>query len=241
MPLYREQDVERRAWGKHGGPEAFDAYLDKLQQRHVKKHGPHKPFTQPAQYASRGGMVYIVGLKESQISCDRYVGKSPTLLRIKQKMPEWIWKACNEALEWQDLRNYESLALGGRGFFVRDQDREGPMERALELSRRYPERPKDPLVSSPSVDMLREVLTTAPAIPKGEAYDEIIHELVRYEDFAGDVSYRWSDAYVGRICSALFGVIQEHGTGDEGWRTARWEVYDKVRFFPGCRLLQPSS
>ncbi|KAI0671208.1 hypothetical protein C8Q78DRAFT_1079124 [Trametes maxima] len=29
MHLYRERDIERRAWERRGGPEAFDAYIEK--------------------------------------------------------------------------------------------------------------------------------------------------------------------------------------------------------------------
>ncbi|TFY73572.1 hypothetical protein EWM64_g10440, partial [Hericium alpestre] len=52
MHLYVEREVERLAWKKHGGPEGWKWYLDKLRATHEKQH-PNKPFPHPGQIDER--------------------------------------------------------------------------------------------------------------------------------------------------------------------------------------------
>ncbi|KAI0655402.1 hypothetical protein C8Q70DRAFT_936318 [Cubamyces menziesii] len=54
--MYKEQDVERKAWERHGGPEGFETYLQKLYERHVKA-GKNTPFVVPVQYAHQDWMM----------------------------------------------------------------------------------------------------------------------------------------------------------------------------------------
>ncbi|EJD33571.1 hypothetical protein AURDEDRAFT_177347 [Auricularia subglabra TFB-10046 SS5] len=52
---YKEREVERIAWRKHGGPEGFKAYLDLLKERWdqaqaKKQPADRKPFPAPVSY-----------------------------------------------------------------------------------------------------------------------------------------------------------------------------------------------
>jgi hypothetical protein len=94
----------------------------------------------------------------------------------------------------------------------------------------YPLRPSGSVPSTESVDNLREILARAPRIPEdGNGYDEI-DGMVRYETFhpEWDVWYDWDVTYYDEVFQALIEVVKEHGVGDEGWASARWEVYDTV-------------
>jgi len=43
----------------------------------------------------------------------------------------------------------------------------------------------------------------------------------------GDIHWNWASSYVKEVKDALIAVIREHGAGQDGWKTVRWEVYDK--------------
>ena len=40
--------------------------------------------------------------------------------------------------------------------------------------------------------------------------------------------FDWNRDYCNEVFHVLIEVVKEHGVGDEGWRSARWEVYDTV-------------
>ncbi|KAI0655400.1 hypothetical protein C8Q70DRAFT_1019504 [Cubamyces menziesii] len=117
----------------------------------------------------------------------------------------------------------------GLGLYSRDRDRERPMEAALTLAKTYPPRPAERLPSSPAVDSLRTVLDEAPRMPKNHRWGEDVEgmETTHHSWPDEDYTYEWNSAYLDRVFAALIEVIGVHGVGDEGWRSARWEVYDK--------------
>ncbi|TFY82475.1 hypothetical protein EWM64_g1537 [Hericium alpestre] len=47
MHLYKAVDVELIAWKKHGGPDAFEAMLDAMEEKHEKRKGSRRPFRRP--------------------------------------------------------------------------------------------------------------------------------------------------------------------------------------------------
>ncbi|KAI1783574.1 hypothetical protein LXA43DRAFT_321537 [Ganoderma leucocontextum] len=236
MYIYKERDIERRAWERHGGPEAFDKYLAKWRESYLKKNGPRAHFTQPRTYEDPHGEVSIVSIKPgiSRLGpVDPYVGRSPTLLNIKNQMAPWLWTAYNKALSAIDDLNWEASAFGGPGFFMRDKDREGPMKDALVLAPTYPPRPTEPLPSSASMDKVRAVLAEAANLPEGGpgwGRDDV-PGLTFVSGYGGAGEpfdyYEWSGDYFESLFAALIEVIDAHGLGPEGLEGIRWEVYDK--------------
>ncbi|KAM5536915.1 hypothetical protein V8D89_009462 [Ganoderma adspersum] len=66
MHIYKERDIKRRAWERHGGPEGFNKYLVKLRASHLKKNGPGFYFTQPSTYDDPRGGVQVTHALEDQ-------------------------------------------------------------------------------------------------------------------------------------------------------------------------------
>jgi hypothetical protein len=90
--------------------------------------------------------------------------------------------------------------------------------------------PSGSLASTESVDKLRETLAQVLRIPEdGNGSDEIVG-MVWYETFhpEWDVSYDWDEIYYDEVFQMLIKVVKQHGVGDTGWASARWEVYDTV-------------
>ncbi|PIL34994.1 hypothetical protein GSI_02781 [Ganoderma sinense ZZ0214-1] len=250
MFLYNEREVERRAWERHGGPEAFDAYLEKLRKRHVAKKGTTSRFVQPASYDPEGARATRACYRDRDMTPENNpmciypnvvppwesydeAAVSAERARIQEAMPPWLWEACTRSVDelykaqiiygW--LEN--ALSEGGRW------DELSPMRAALTVTSLYPARPSEPLLSSPSVDRLRAVLANAARVPEvGSGYGKPVDGLedlqMHFPDFVQ--WYDWSAAYLERVFTAILGVIEEHGVGAEGWESVRWEVYDKAGF-----------
>ncbi|KAI0329016.1 hypothetical protein GY45DRAFT_929268 [Cubamyces sp. BRFM 1775] len=226
--MFKEQDIERKAWERHGGPDAFEAYLQKLRERHTKA-GRTTPFVQPAQYNQPTiGTVSIVQLNPLPATYDPHVGSSAVLARIKAQMAPWLWKACNKALDAVDIADYPYSGVDG-GTYFRPKDREGPMEAALRSADKYPARRETPLPSSPAMDNLRAVLADAPRFPPDHRYGTDVDGMDMKETSwpEHDFVYEWETYYLDRVFTALIQMIHAHGTGADGWLAARWEVYDK--------------
>ena len=149
-------------------------------------------------------------------------------------MAPWLWQAYNKAL---DRHNARGLELGYLPFSTNAQ-RERPLVLAMQVAKTYPPRPRDRLPSSASVDALRAVLARAASPPEEDDYGVQVEGLeYKYIAFPEEIEwYEWSVDYLERVYSALVAVIKEHGQGDEGWRTIRWEVYDKVRAWISTRM-----
>lgn len=214
--------------------------LEKLRQRHIKKEGKYARFTQPAAYEPAGGGVYIMKLGPAPANYDPHVGKSPTLLRLKQQMPRWLWDVCHRAMDRVDDRADPYVGESGR--FSQTRHREGPMQTAaLRLAKSYPARPAELVPSSPTVDRLREILAEAPRLPVdlglGAHSNGFTVTETGWPEY--DYEYEWAPTYLDRLFGALIEVIEAHGTGDGGWRSVRWEVYDKVRLVSLGLFVQP--
>jgi len=109
--------------------------------------------------------------------------------------------------------------------------------RSLGGLKQYPPRPREKLPSSSSIDALRLVLDEAPMSPivyignhpngHGPKHgpERYLHEV--YDGCSGESTYSWAKEYRVLLFRALINVIREHGLGEDGWKSVRWEVYDK--------------
>ncbi|KAF9482624.1 hypothetical protein BDN70DRAFT_408987 [Pholiota conissans] len=208
MYLYKERDVEMKAWEKYGGPEAFEKMLNDKAAKFYAKHGidSGKAFPRPGSYHVANDPMPS---RHARSWDEEYSKISPTLLRIKRDMESrgdnWLW----DKLE-RTLNDYDSE--------IRTRDREEMMERALKLS--YPQRPTSPAPESSSFKALTDLLEEAPS-----GYDD--PGVDKYYDHAtGDETVSWNAPYAKKVQGCLDAVKEEHGR--EGWEKARWLVYDKV-------------
>ncbi|KAJ7876506.1 hypothetical protein B0H14DRAFT_2568219 [Mycena olivaceomarginata] len=78
------------------------------------------------------------------------------------------------------------------------------------------------ILISPSYDALRELLDPAPSL----STRGWLHRLVLHECCGGRRLWLWDEEYMDEVFSALIAIIADHGTGEDGWMNARWEVYD---------------
>ncbi|KAJ7234359.1 hypothetical protein B0H12DRAFT_1222848 [Mycena haematopus] len=106
-------------------------------------------------------------------------------------------------------------------------DKEVALHGLLSLARTYPPRPAMPPPSgSPSWAALRELLACAPSLEhrthRGAGLS--LHE----SSSSGERRrmWLWDEYYMSELFAALIAVITEHGCGEQGWLSARWEVYD---------------
>ena len=159
-----------------------------------------------------------------------YVAVSPILQDVKRRMEPWLWKECIAAINESNLMNDHP---GSAGLSKRVQEQ--VMQLALhDFAKSYPPRPKAPLPPSPTVDALRDILKDAPSYPTQEDWGNEFDNL----DIGGDTwpdyetKYEWSKEFLGRVFHALRDIIEAHGMGDQGWASARWEVYETVRDHP---------
>lgn len=213
--LYDEREVERVAWNKHGSPEAFEAYLQKLFDRHQNRNKKRKdagesetnfeiPYTYSLEYTPFPGFKKPISKSPSK---DQYVGSNATLLRCKQALQndgrEFLWISCNEIL---------SNALQGR---LTWKERAEYMTLAVQQLQPYPYR--TPLAEdlTPSLAALKAVLDTAPR------WSTFHHgSMIQYLN-----SKYWPEDLLQKLCGALIRVLKEDEY--DGWNTARWMVYDK--------------
>lgn len=196
----------------------FITSLDKLEETYSKKY-PDKPFPRP-HTATSAPTVSIFSIPSGSSSTVR---ENPKLADIRRRFSEpWVFEACEKGLNPHGL----DPELYDCDYSVKDRLQIFP--KALTELSQYPKRPLELLPPSPSVDALRTVLSEAPYMPEGGDDGPIDMEL--HEDGAsGDMWYTWSKAYTDRLFIALAEVIRAHGVGEDGWKSARWEVYDKVR------------
>lgn len=84
--------------------------------------------------------------------------------------------------------------------------------------------------SSPAMDALRDVLASAARYRKDDTDAERVG--LQYAGVDDPVkhawSYDWDEEYRLDLFEALREVIDDHGMGELGWESARWEVYDTV-------------
>jgi len=206
--------------------------LEDLRQRQAIQN-PQKPFLTPSLRKKSKSRLTPFEIKINTMYDSWRTGPTgvwkldslpPILQIVKDRFPtelEWLWRRCNEALDPRD----DSIDMT-------------PAERAKVLGlvlvspRRgaltpYPLRPSGSLGSSESVDELRAILARAPECrgKDGEIAGMVRHETCHPE---WDVWYDWDGDYYDEVFQALMEVVKQHGVGDEGWASARWEVYDTV-------------
>lgn len=148
---------------------------------------------------------------------------------LQQRFPaRWLWDAC--------LRHVEKHNMASE-FGIPTEGKLEMMERALlnghlPTLRNYPSRPAHSLPPSPAVDNLRIVLERAPRTPANWQPDDrdVDPALEHLHDGFTDHDWLdWGASFCDEIYAGLIGVIEEVGTSDQGWKSIRWEVYDKVR------------
>ncbi|TFK25356.1 hypothetical protein FA15DRAFT_737461 [Coprinopsis marcescibilis] len=220
--LYREQDVERLAWRKYGGPEEFAAMLGDCEKKY-KKRWPSKQFPQPAAYnpSSARGWVDALTLPPSY-----YTTLASVEDRVKSKLvqkahgDEWLWHACLKA--WRrTLSTYEDYIP------IPGQTHLHYCEAACNVLPTYPPRINPPQPLPPSFQNLQGVLDEAPDFRPMEE-DYITHPAIEQCDdhVDGWTWYEWTTQYLERVFHALITIIKHHGVGPTGWKAARWMVYD---------------
>jgi hypothetical protein len=152
----------------------------------------------------------------------------PVLQPIRALFPEWLWKRCNEVLDSENSYPCTpGMTLTERARVLRLAVSGNPNRETL-IS--YPRRPSAPSASSESIEKLREILAGAPRILEGGSVEETPGMVEVHEGWPDDgISYEWDDDYFDEVLQALIEVVEQHGVGDEGWASARWEVYDTVR------------
>lgn len=195
--------------------------LKTLRERYKAKN-PFKIFPEPYRYGEpdRGGVSIVV------LSPSKPRPLPPAWWQLKARFPaEWLWEACNKVLESREDNECGIYGMG-EGYSVKDKM--AYLEIAIRDLTRYPPRPATTLPSSPSVDQLREVLGRAGRVPETDN-GESVPGVDRDEDWEMDVSWSWTKEYEEEVYKALIEVIKELGLGDAGWKSVRWEVYDKVR------------
>ena len=122
--------------------------------------------------------------------------------------------------------------------FGRSKDRLSALKLALSQFKHYHPRPGPSLQvpSIASVENLRAVLEHAPR-PARDASGryEVVSSGPGVRIFIPDIkcspdeeTASWGDSYRKELLDAFKAVVNEHGLGDEGWKSVRWEVYDKV-------------
>lgn len=196
----------------------YTTSLDKLEEAYRKKY-PNKPFQRPRN-GTAAATVFVFSLPAGSSSIP---AENPKLAEIRRRFSDpWIFDACEKGLNHLGL----DPEIYDCAYTVKDRLRVFPQ--ALTELNQYPKRPVELLPPSPSVDALRMVLSEAPYKP--EDGGECPRDMELIEDGAsGDSWYKWSDAYTDRLFVALAEVIRAHGVGENGWESARWEVYDKVK------------
>ena len=182
----------------------------------AKESNKNEIFPAPSAYSEASVGIYSLPPAPKLLDPDDVWIVTPGLIRVKPQFPRWLWRTCNDALDKVGISDWDVENHG-----LSKQQREKALTSALKtLVPDYPARPDSLLSPSRSVDKLRDVLDRA---PKGT--DD--KDMESWEDgFSGETDYYWSNAYLEQLFQALIDVIEEHGI--EGWRNARWEVYDKV-------------
>ncbi|KAI1790004.1 hypothetical protein LXA43DRAFT_541076 [Ganoderma leucocontextum] len=142
---------------------------------------------------------------------------------LRDRLAPWQWTAFNKALDiWHKCNHSRRSAVWYRISGLR---------LSLKIAKTYPQRPSEPLPSSPAVDRLRAVLAQAASLPThgSEKYGEEVEGLSRTGGPPHAWTYDWSDEYLQKLFSALIDVIKV-GKVDrdfDKWKAIRWEVYDR--------------
>ncbi|KAJ7579283.1 hypothetical protein C8J56DRAFT_341280 [Mycena floridula] len=147
-------------------------------------------------------------------------------MKLKAAFPRYLWvyfnKAADPPVNTDDAYNFDTKE--------KVSTRVPKIKRAKEQIDKYPDRPEETLnitniTTSKSKAALRAILEEAPDTDKTMGDSQHLEVEILYPQ--DETAYSWKKEYLDKLYDALFDVIQEHGLGDEGWRSLRWEVYDK--------------
>ncbi len=157
---------------------------------------------------------------------NQIVPLSPVLSEIKDSMAPWLWDQCMAELERWDRAVKRQGQPGLRGRL------EIAMRHARTFATTYPPRPPPTHVptKSPWMRVLHATLAEAPRIPHNS--QEPVEGIVPFGKTPIGSSlkplYDWDDTYLRRVFVAVASVVRMHGTGEAGWASVRWVVYDTV-------------
>jgi len=205
---YREREIERCAWERHGGPEGFKAYLEKLKARQIKMTvGKGKPskFSQPFPHYTTDVLDPLVR------------GQTP---RIQQEMiemlfPPWLWR------ELQRHTDATTSSVNVKLDMLRAAVRQ-------KLWEQYSERPETGALSSMAFGNLESLLSRAPS------YADKIQSLdMEFFDSGGVERYEWSPKFKDGVNSAVDAVRVQHG--EPGKILALWLLYHAYARCIRCR------
>ncbi|KAJ7085215.1 hypothetical protein B0H15DRAFT_783273 [Mycena belliarum] len=222
VSLYSERMVERVAWVKHGGPVAFQSYLDSLRNDYLHVHplGVWE-FHHPRTYSQTAATIPRLRGKSPLpvLTITPHILQAPflTLQREFQSINcAWLWAAATRVLSFPtDIATFSGS--------LTPAEKATALRALLDIARTYPPRPASPppVPDSTEHTLLRTVLARAPSLA-----DRTRGKLVLHEFFGGRRIWLWDAEYMDQVFSALVALITRHGCGDEGWMRARWEVYD---------------
>ncbi|KAJ7107722.1 hypothetical protein C8R44DRAFT_804146 [Mycena epipterygia] len=125
----------------------------------------------------------------------------------------WLWDAATRVLAFpSNISDWCLLTV---------VEREAALRALLEIARTYPPRPVTPPPTSPVYEVLRALLQRAPSLTDGTRCKLVLHEF-----FGGRRIWLWDADCMSELFAALISIINEHGCGEQGWMSVRWEVYD---------------
>lgn len=198
-----------------------------------KKHRGQKAFQWPSPYntaskrrqfsrgafeqASTAPATTNVILKDAAEAIEDEIGEIWSIYRVTQE------KEVKEGLII--LAQRKDLIIQGHMSFL-PRDVLYHVVYVLEKLPKYPQRTPAPAWLSPAFLTLKGVLARAPCIQGLHGYGSpYLHIL---EDEEHRLYFTWTEAFVNDVALALISVVYIHGLGDEGWKAARWMVYDAV-------------
>jgi hypothetical protein len=167
-------------------------------------------FQHPRSYPVSTGPSSSVASVPPPSTIDKWAN-TPHFKSLKASFPSrWLWAECNMYAD-KDI----TLIPKQRYIALRAAPKTLPL---------YPPRPTDLTnLTSPSIDILQEVLGRAP-----DSTAEPTEGLATTSNPSEDGHTVWGDEYLDDLFTALIGVVRDDGLGEDGWRTIRWLVYDTV-------------
>ncbi|KAM5536889.1 hypothetical protein V8D89_009436 [Ganoderma adspersum] len=235
--LYNERSVEGLAWDRYGGPCGFWKWLKRLLERHINQHGDTASFAIP--YSYQLGRKYDLILPRpppNPPAYDPYVGRSRRLQRAKACLPNWVWLACNAAL---DRAASHDASSSSENQPILNDSRKAAMQRAVRFARGYPPRYQASRPSSPWILCLGNVLQRAPELPSRRAWSVHVDDLEFFEapgHRRGRGHYEWSRGYIERVLQVLRRVFAVHGDRQTVRCYVLWEIYDAYSASLGCGI-----
>jgi len=211
--LYLEWEIERKAWEKHGGPEGWDAHLENLRKRHLKRYGSAAAFSEPQLPHDKIRIAEVFRKQEAN---------------LYEKFPPWLWNQLKDFYRASPI--YRKLGFHNRicvpGCDSRaerlDMIRAADEHKLLEM---FPPRNDEiPIPDSESFNALRELLADAPVAEEEMNDAGIMSNRLVKKRWNGRTLYDWADEFQKRVTGAVNNIAREHDPQDK--LRAVWMVYD---------------